>query len=200
MFSQSGGSEGQRSSRRHKWPGRCGDGFTSRRAVVLTWRLRGAAVVQAGVSGCIARTCRAVPGRLFGQGRRATRPWAGRREVAESRKRADRRNTMRASPAPRRAARSAATTPAGPAPMTTTSSSSGGDEAITRSSGSAATAVITQAGEADATSRVRDDDVRDDGCAGSSRAGHGSGQLAIAGSACRVSGIRQLTLLAATGS
>ena len=131
---------------------------------------------------------------------RATRPWAGRREVAESRKRADRRNTMRASPAPRRAARSAATTPAGPAPMTTTSSSSGGDEAITRSSGSAATAVITQAGEADATSRVRDDDVRDDGCAGSSRAGHGSGQLAIAGSACCVSGIRQLTLLAATGS
>ena len=42
------------------------------------------AVVQAGVSGCIARTCRAVPGRSFGQGRRATRPWAGRREVAEA--------------------------------------------------------------------------------------------------------------------
>ena len=84
MVSQSGGSEGQRSSRRHKWPGRCRDGFTPRRTVVLTWRLRGAAVVEAGVSGCIARTCRAVPGRSLGQGRRATRLWAGRREVAEA--------------------------------------------------------------------------------------------------------------------
>ena len=84
MVSQSGGSAGQRSSRRHKWPGRCRDGCTPRRTVVLTWRLRGAAVVQAGVSRWIARTCRAVPGRSSGQGRRATRPWAGRREVAEA--------------------------------------------------------------------------------------------------------------------
>ena len=84
MVSQSGGPAGQRSSRRHKWPSRCRDGCTPRRIVVLTWRLRGAAVVQAGVSGCIARTCRAVPGRSSGQGRRATRPWAGRREVAEA--------------------------------------------------------------------------------------------------------------------
>ena len=34
MVSQSGGPAGQRSSRRHKWPGRCGDGFTPRRTVV----------------------------------------------------------------------------------------------------------------------------------------------------------------------
>ena len=38
MVSQSGGSEGQRSSRRRKWPGRCRDGCTPRRTVVLTWR------------------------------------------------------------------------------------------------------------------------------------------------------------------
>ena len=48
MVWQPGGSAGLRSSRRHEWPGRCGDGCTPHRTVVLTWRLRGAAVVQAG--------------------------------------------------------------------------------------------------------------------------------------------------------
>ena len=89
IVSQSGGSTGQRSPRRHEWPGRCRDGFTPQRTVVLTWRLRGATVVQASVSGCIVRTCRAVPGRSFGQGRRATRPWAGHLEVAEVRRSAE---------------------------------------------------------------------------------------------------------------
>ena len=48
MVWQPGGSAGLRSSRRHEWPGRCGDGCTPHRTVVLTWRLRGTAVVQAG--------------------------------------------------------------------------------------------------------------------------------------------------------
>jgi hypothetical protein len=46
--------------------------------------------------------------------------------------------------APSLAARSAATTPAGPAPTTTTSNGSGGGEVMTRSSGLLTAAVLTR--------------------------------------------------------